>query len=697
MNHRRLLTKLLGSAIALAIFAGNLLAQGVPAQDDLPTREESAMQAAVNRVAPSVVRIETLGGLETVGDLLVGTGPTTGLIVSSDGYIVSSAFNFVQKPTQILVDLADGTRLPATVAARDDSRMIVLLKVPTDKLTDAKKQLPVPEAAPVKEMKVGQWAIALGRVYEGDQTNISVGILSAVNRVWGKAIQTDAKISPSNYGGPLVDLEGRVLGVLVPMSPMETGEIAGVEWYDSGIGFAVPLEHINRVLDRLKKGEDLHPGLLGVSMRGSDPFAEPPIIAICHPKSPAVEAGLKPDDRIAEIDGVKVDSLSQMKHQLSPRYAGEKVALVVIRGKDRVETSAELTDKLQPYIHPFLGILPRHDEDLNKSAASDVNPSDSGTPSNAHDQTEPDSPRFHRGFGVTVRDVYPGSPAAKAGIQSGDRIVSVNGQSVKGRLGLQEQIAALEPRQEVKVGVDRAGASQTFDVKLATLPEAVPEKLSSAHKSDLPADENAAATGKIEIKIPEAPNACLAYVPTNYNSHIPYGLVVWLHPAGGYKPDDLIAAWKPLCEANDLILLAPKSIDQGHWQRTELEFIRKAIDDVLQKYNIDRARIVTAGEAAGGSVAYLVASQNRELIRGVAAINAPMPLGMRPPESDPVQRLAILTTLAKKSPPAIIAGIKQLREAKHPVTELDLGETTRSLNDDEMKQLARWIDTLDRS
>src|SRR5215467_959332 len=147
----------------------------VRASDDLPLREEAAMKAAVDRVAPSVVRIETLGGLETIGEMLVGTGPTTGLVVSSDGYIVSSAFNFVQKPTQILVDLADGTRLPAEVVARDDSRMIVLLKVATAGLADPKRQLPVPQAASVREMQVGQWAIALGRVFEGKQPNMSVG------------------------------------------------------------------------------------------------------------------------------------------------------------------------------------------------------------------------------------------------------------------------------------------------------------------------------------------------------------------------------------------------------------------------------------------------------------------------------------------------------------------------------------------
>src|SRR5579871_5287384 len=88
----------------LLIAACCLLPSIARAADDLPQREEATIQAAVDRVAPSVVRIETLGGLETIGNLLVGTGPTTGLIVSSDGYIVSGAFNFAQQPVQMLVD-----------------------------------------------------------------------------------------------------------------------------------------------------------------------------------------------------------------------------------------------------------------------------------------------------------------------------------------------------------------------------------------------------------------------------------------------------------------------------------------------------------------------------------------------------------------------------------------------------------------
>src|SRR4029453_16812371 len=163
------------------------------AQDDLEGLEEEAIRSAVATVAPSVVRIETIGGLERVGQVLVGTGPTSGLVVSEDGFIVSSAFNFIQQPTSILVTLPGGQRAAAKIVARDHARMLVLLKVNTQ------SKLSVPVAVPRSEMTVGQWAIAVGRTYDQPEPNLSVGVISATNRVWGMAIQTDAKISPSNY------------------------------------------------------------------------------------------------------------------------------------------------------------------------------------------------------------------------------------------------------------------------------------------------------------------------------------------------------------------------------------------------------------------------------------------------------------------------------------------------------------------
>jgi serine protease Do len=95
---------------------------------DLSFREESALRAAAESVADSVVQIRTIGGLDTIDDTQLAAGPTTGLVISPDGYIVSSAFNFVQRPSSILVTLPSGKQTPAELVATDHSRMLVLVK-----------------------------------------------------------------------------------------------------------------------------------------------------------------------------------------------------------------------------------------------------------------------------------------------------------------------------------------------------------------------------------------------------------------------------------------------------------------------------------------------------------------------------------------------------------------------------------------
>ena len=92
-----------------------------------------------------MVRIETVGGLEQVEGVLFGTGPTTGLIVDPKGYVISSAFNFQNRPSSILVRLPDGTRKPARLVATDFNRMLVLLKIEVD------HPLPVPEIVPQRK------------------------------------------------------------------------------------------------------------------------------------------------------------------------------------------------------------------------------------------------------------------------------------------------------------------------------------------------------------------------------------------------------------------------------------------------------------------------------------------------------------------------------------------------------------------
>src|SRR5215218_2837831 len=162
-----------------------LIAAGVSAQD-VNDAAEKAMKAAAAKVAPSVVRIETSGGAEAIwgagrkGPEVMfrrGVGASTGLVVDPAGYILTSTFNFVGKPTDIFVTVPGKPRTVAKVIGSDPTRMLTMLKID-------QTGLPVPPPFPKKEIDVGMWAIALGRTLDpdlGHSPSINGGIISAVN------------------------------------------------------------------------------------------------------------------------------------------------------------------------------------------------------------------------------------------------------------------------------------------------------------------------------------------------------------------------------------------------------------------------------------------------------------------------------------------------------------------------------------
>lgn len=632
------------------------------AQAQQPDPYERAIVAATDRVAPSLVRIETLGGLDKVGAVLIGTGPTTGMIVGKNGLIISSAFNFAQKPAQILVYLHDGSRHPAKLIATDNNQKLVLLKIEID------RELPVPEAAPVKELRVGQTVIALGRAFDADKPNLSVGIISAVGRIWGKAVQTDAKISPNNYGGPLVDLQGRVVGILSPLSPQAAGDDAGVEWYDSGIGFAVPLTTINRVLPRLEKGEDLNPGLLGISLKKGDIYVEPATIGAVATNSPASKAGWKVGDTIVKINDTPVERQNHLKHALGPLFAGDTVHVTLKRGSETIENDIPLVAKITAYQHPFLGVFPAREPDAAKPA------------------------------GVGLRGIYPDSAAAKAGLRTTDRILAAGDKIVADRGELLEHLNTLAPNQDLQLKIQRDGKTETITVKLGKLPEAlVVDQPPARGKFPEPPEGDKPATGLVTIKIPEVKNECVVYVPESYRANVPHSLVIWLPAPGTVKDADLEKTWKDLAAKHDLLVVMPKSADPTKWEKGELEFIHKAALDVVGKYNIDRARVAAIGQDGGGAMAWLLAFQQRDLVRGVGAINSLIPSGTKPPASDPLSRLFVVQVAPAKGPASakFTELAKALRELFFPVLTIDAGDTPRPLNEAELGQLARWVDSLD--
>jgi serine protease Do len=633
------------------------LSCGLVSGDSLPN-EAQAVRSAVESVAASVVRIETFAGAEQVGEFLKADAPTSGLVVSPDGYVISSEFNFATRPASILVTLADGKRLPAVMVARDHSRHIVLLKV------DPESELPVAPTASRSEMKVGQWTIAVGRTFEVKQVNTSVGILSATNRIWGKAIQTDAKISPNNYGGPLIDIRGRVLGILVPMSTERDSVLAGAELYDSGIGFAVPLEDIEARLEHLKSGTDLYRGILGISLKSGDLYAAPEV-GVVSPNSPAYKAGVKSGDIFQQINGRPVSRQVHLQHVLGPLYAGDTVDLVVKRGEQQLNLRAELTDKLEPYQQPFLGVLPRR-------AAGDA---------------------------IIVRHVFAGSPAEAAGLLAGDQITKAASEKLGQIAELRNAIAGLTVGETIQLTILRGGVERQISVTLDKLPESIPGELPPP-TVDLEGEARPAEkTGVVEVKLPEESGSCMLLVPDDYDHRVPQGLIVWLTaPGKKFDSAEFESTWKELAAGHDFLVLAPQPKDAERWLPAEVMFIRKLIESVFSSYTIDRNRVVVHGQAAGGAMAFLIAFAHREVIRGVAVVDSPAPAGIRRPETDPVNRLAVLlaTSDGSSQKQRIERIVTDLRESKFPVTVIDIGPAPRDLDASERAQLARWVDALDR-
>jgi serine protease Do len=628
----------------------------------LEQAEEQAFKEAAVLASPSIVRIDTVGGLDIVGRTLTSTAPTTGLIVSEDGFIVSSAFNFLSKPASVLITLPDGRRFPAKTIATDRLHMITLLKV---EVTGLKIPIPAPKAG----IKVGQWSIALGRTYDSALPSISVGIVSAVGRVWGKAIQTDAKISPVNYGGPLVDMEGRVMGILVPLSPQGNSESAGVEWYDSGIGFAIPLEDVYAVLDRLKLGEDLRPGLTGVAIKSADLYAVQPVIDRVRYDSPASRAGFKSGDVIELVNNQPIKRLVQLFDQLKSRLEDETIEMTVSRGEEKITKQLTLVGELPAYEVAFLGVLPQ------RSSASTATTQENG---------------------VDIRFVYSDSPAAAAGIKKGDRLVKLNGQAIENVAGLRDQLSRFRPETKIELDVLRDGTSSNISTTLGSVPQNIPDSIpavvvANAEKVEEPK------TGRFTGKIAGYEDEYWAFVPESYSPAQSYSLLVWLHPTNTTMEATLYREWKTICEQRGIILLAPKTSTRTGWTPNHAEYVRDAVVDFQEKYNIDPSRTAVHGLATGGEFAASVAFRFPELFRGIALASAA--LKDAPPEHSPEFQVQFHLIYGDRDPDGGLvqrtaAGLSKL---KFPVTLRKVaGHRKGYPPKDAVEEMARWLDTLDR-
>jgi len=328
------LTVLLAAKVLLA---GAIVGVRVLAEE---TALEGVFAAAVKRAGPSVVSItvEWNPGKKFVPPapgrpgFERGTGPVAGVIISPDGLIVTSDFNVNADAKRVMVKLGDSREFEAKLLGRDVSRGLQLLQI------DA-KGLPVPPFAEDSRIRVGRWALVCGVGETPADPSLSVGIVSATDRLQGRAIQIDASTNPSNYGGPLVDIEGRVMGIVTPLTPAGTG--GGVMLSDSGVGFAVPVSDVLEHLAKLKAGETIRSAFLGIRFDTRTMSGGAKVVEVLKDTG-AAAAGIRPGDLIVEFNGEPIQTSFKLLHAIGRCRVDDVVKFTVVRDGKRIERTATM-------------------------------------------------------------------------------------------------------------------------------------------------------------------------------------------------------------------------------------------------------------------------------------------------------------------------------------------------------------------
>jgi len=290
---------------------------------------EEAIVKAVERVYPSVVNISTVRYIEYFFGVEPIRGVGSGFIIMDGGYIATN-FHVIGGATEVYVTTSDGRRMRGVIVGGDPITDIALIKVDAG-------ALPVAELGDSDKLKVGQIAIAIGNplgLMGGP--SVTVGIISALNRhvraqrVMMGLIQTDAAINPGNSGGPLVDTDGKVIGITTAVIP-----------FAQGIGFAIPTNIAKRVAeDLITYGRPLRPslGILGVTVNPQmAAYYRLPVdrgvwIVDFMEDSPALRAGLVKGDVIVSMNGKRINNIEELQRELLKRRVGEEVEVEINRG-----------------------------------------------------------------------------------------------------------------------------------------------------------------------------------------------------------------------------------------------------------------------------------------------------------------------------------------------------------------------------
>jgi len=379
----------------------------------------------------------------------------SGFIISEEGHILTNN-HVVGGADQVMVDLGEGRTLEAKIIGTDPESDVAVIKIDADNL----KPVVLGDS---EALKVGEWVVAIGSPM-GLSHTVTAGIVSAKGRsglniaTYENFIQTDAAINVGNSGGPLVNLDGKVVGINTAILGPGGGNI--------GIGFAIPINTARDVANQLMKTGAVERGYLGVFPQDLTPElaeamdlkdAKGVVITQISKGGPAAEAGMERDDVVLEFGGSSIDSASQFRDLVAARKPEEKVEMVVLRDGERKTltmkmgkrpSAEELRNQQEPQRRPLeqsqrLGLTV---QDLTPELAEQYR---------LKDQT-----------GVIITRVAPGSEAAEKGLRAGYVVREVNRRPVNNVQEFRDAVAAASSKGRALLLITDGQASQYVVLKV---------------------------------------------------------------------------------------------------------------------------------------------------------------------------------------------------------------------------------------
>lgn len=428
------------------IWALTLMVMASTAQAALPSQTTDgepmpSLAPMLQKTAPAVVNIATETEVRTAQNPLLqdpffrrffnvpdNQQPQThkalaagsGVIVDAKkGYVLTNA-HVVKHADKISVTLSDGRELSAKLVGMDKQVDIAVLKLAkANNLTQIK-------IADSSKLRVGDYAVAIGNPFGLGQT-VTSGIVSALGRTglgiegYEDFIQTDASINPGNSGGALVNLRGELVGINTAILAPSGGNV--------GIGFAIPTDMAVNVMHQLIKYGQVHRGMLGVTIQNLTPELAKAfdvkkhkgvVITNVVKGSAAAKAGLKAGDVVTAVDGQQVNRSADLRNKVGLSPVGEQIHLTIQRNGERQEITATISKASSQTSGG--GVLSTH---LGGAKLRDLR---QGEMSNVES-------------GVLVEEVNQGSAAWRAGLRSGDVIITANRKPVKSMKDLRGAIS----------------------------------------------------------------------------------------------------------------------------------------------------------------------------------------------------------------------------------------------------------------